>query len=307
MVYPGARFRKQLQEQQQQGPLSVSIPVASVQQPSQPPAPSLPQHGSHYPAAPRPPPSYAPVVAAPSAFQNYQSSSPRPQPQQPIIATAYAVPVQNGAFSGPGAYGHGPPIPSAPPLPPPSAPLPPPWPSTQAPTNLYTPVGGFVANNAVATPPPSQQGRPSSSLSSFAPPSGYQPPPRPAPSFPPSSSAAYRPPHRPPSSSPSPLPEGSTYQRPNDLHGALPFSSPCNGRRKALFVGITYAGTRAELKGCVNDVKNLHAFIQRTYGFQPQEMRVLTDDPGFSEGTPTRQNIVQGMRWLVGGARHGDR
>lgn len=43
-----------------------------------------------------------------------------------------------------------------------------------------------------------------------------------------------------------------------NLQGAIPFSSSCAGRKKALFIGITYKGTRAALKGCVNDVRNLY-------------------------------------------------
>ncbi len=57
----------------------------------------------------------------------------------------------------------------------------------------------------------------------------------------------------------------------------------------------------------MNDVRNLHAFIQRFYGFKNEEMRVLTDDPSFTEGSPTRHNILHGMRWLVAGAQPGDR
>jgi hypothetical protein len=68
-----------------------------------------------------------------------------------------------------------------------------------------------------------------------------------------------------------------------------------------------YTGTRAELKGCVNDVKNLYAFIQRFYGFRPEETRILTDDPNFTEGSPTRRNILSSMQWLVAGAQPGDR
>ena len=57
----------------------------------------------------------------------------------------------------------------------------------------------------------------------------------------------------------------------------------------------------------MNDVKNLHAFIQRFYGFRNEEIRILTDDPSFTQGSPTRNNILGSMQWLVAGAQPGDR
>ena len=62
----------------------------------------------------------------------------------------------------------------------------------------------------------------------------------------------------------------------------MPYTSPpmvLNGNRKAVLVGINYFGTRAELRGCINDVRNMIGFIE-PYGFQntPNTMVVLTDD-----------------------------
>lgn len=47
-------------------------------------------------------------------------------------------------------------------------------------------------------------------------------------------------------------------------------------------------------------------FVTRAYGFQRQEIRILTDDPSFTDGAPTRHNIIESMRWLVYGAQPGD-
>ena len=51
------------------------------------------------------------------------------------------------------------------------------------------------------------------------------------------------------------------------------------GRKKSLLVGINYFGQRGELRGCINDVKNMKAVLQ-SYGFptDPSSMVVLTDD-----------------------------
>ncbi len=40
--------------------------------------------------------------------------------------------------------------------------------------------------------------------------------------------------------------------------------SQCTGRKKALCVGINYEGTSGELRGCINDAKNVKQFLMRT-------------------------------------------
>lgn len=80
---------------------------------------------------------------------------------------------------------------------------------------------------------------------------------------------------------------------------------PPNGRKKALLVGINYFGTRAELRGCINDVKRMQGLLVHTYGFPSDCIMVLTDDQK-SRGKPTRQNILAGMQWLTAGVQPGD-
>ena len=77
------------------------------------------------------------------------------------------------------------------------------------------------------------------------------------------------------------------------------------GKRKALFIGINYFGTQSELKGCINDVKNIRAFLEEKYKLD--EVLVLTDDQT-SDPTkmPTRDNILNGFKWLTRGATKGD-
>ena len=64
----------------------------------------------------------------------------------------------------------------------------------------------------------------------------------------------------------------------------------------------------SQLKGCINDTINVKEFIMRNFGFTdtPDTMVWLTDeqrDPGYR---PTRQNMIQALRWLVRDARPGD-
>ncbi|KFY55617.1 hypothetical protein V496_06939 [Pseudogymnoascus sp. VKM F-4515 (FW-2607)] len=82
--------------------------------------------------------------------------------------------------------------------------------------------------------------------------------------------------------------------------------SSCTGRRKALLIGINYFGQEGELRGCINDVKNVSAYLHQNCGYSREDMVTLTDDQGDPMGQPTKQNIIQAMQWLVQGAQPND-
>ena len=88
--------------------------------------------------------------------------------------------------------------------------------------------------------------------------------------------------------------------------------SDCHGARKALLVGINYFNTRQQLKGCINDVQNMHKFLTsigflRPNTFSPsQNLVILTDDQQQPAFRPTKENMVNALKWLVGGAKPGD-
>ena len=75
-----------------------------------------------------------------------------------------------------------------------------------------------------------------------------------------------------------------------------------NAKRKALFVGINYFGSKAELRGCINDVKNIREWMESNYKFS--EIKVLTDDN--KDAMPTKANMINAFKWLVQGAQRGD-
>lgn len=77
------------------------------------------------------------------------------------------------------------------------------------------------------------------------------------------------------------------------------------GRKRALLVGINYFGTRAELRGCINDVHNIYRLLTETYGWKSADIRILTDD-GRGGGMPTRRNIESSLSWLAQNAAPGD-
>jgi hypothetical protein len=90
----------------------------------------------------------------------------------------------------------------------------------------------------------------------------------------------------------------------NDRDGNGFTLSECNGNRKALFIGINYFGTNAELRGCINDVKNVSQLVCQRFGFQ--NCLYLTDDQQDQSKKPTYDNIINAMRWLTDGAKPGD-
>ena len=76
---------------------------------------------------------------------------------------------------------------------------------------------------------------------------------------------------------------------------------------KGPLIGINYFGQGGELRGCINDVNNIKSLI-KTRGFSedPSCMVILTDDQRDPQYQPTRDNIIQGMHWLVDGAQPND-
>ncbi|KAG8988810.1 Ca(2+)-dependent cysteine protease [Tulasnella sp. JGI-2019a] len=92
-----------------------------------------------------------------------------------------------------------------------------------------------------------------------------------------------------------------------DLGGQDYMYSQCNGRKKALLIGINYTGTSSVLQGCQNDVKQMKQFIQQHYRYEDGDVVMLTDEPHRQPNEqPTRANIIWGMQWLVRNAEPND-
>ncbi|KAI1349231.1 caspase domain-containing protein [Xylaria sp. FL0043] len=82
--------------------------------------------------------------------------------------------------------------------------------------------------------------------------------------------------------------------------------SNCTGRRKALLIGINYFGQRGQLRGCINDVRNMSSYLVEQYGYKREDMVILTDDQQNPMSQPTKQNLLRAMHWLVKDARPND-
>ena len=76
-------------------------------------------------------------------------------------------------------------------------------------------------------------------------------------------------------------------------------------KRLATLVGCNYPNTINELHGCINDVKAMHHLLIARFGFHPDEITLLTDDPASTE-LPTGANIMQALGRMVSQAEPGD-
>ncbi|KAL9268552.1 Metacaspase-5-like protein [Drosera capensis] len=75
--------------------------------------------------------------------------------------------------------------------------------------------------------------------------------------------------------------------------------------KKAVLIGCNYEGTKAELKGCINDVARMRRCLITRYGFSDSDIEVLIDiDPSFTQ--PTGKNIRKALSRLVRSAEPGD-
>ncbi len=70
--------------------------------------------------------------------------------------------------------------------------------------------------------------------------------------------------------------------------------------KKAVLVGINdYKGV-SDLRGCINDVKDMHFALKSLFGFETKNVRLLTDQRA------TKANIIERLKWLTAGAKTGD-
>ncbi|KAF9355175.1 Ca(2+)-dependent cysteine protease [Mortierella sp. AD094] len=232
-------------------------------------------------------------------------------PQQYYAPPPGQLPAQ-GYYPQPGAqpYGAPPPAPGYSAYPPPQAHYAPPA-GPPPPAHYHPPAASPYAPPAAspyALPAASPYGPPAASP--YAPPahSPYGAPPAHAPAYPPP--GAYPPPapipHHMATNVPPPPQGWAMYQNPNQPP-PIPFQlSTCSGRKRALFIGINYFGQRNELRGCINDVRNIKTFIIRQFGFREEDTITLTDDQKDPTRIPTKANMLTAMQWLVRDARPND-
>src|SRR5687768_11712417 len=79
------------------------------------------------------------------------------------------------------------------------------------------------------------------------------------------------------------------------------FNQEVTMAKRALLIGINkYQIPGADLRGCVNDVKDLSAALIEFYGFKKRDIKILLD------GAATQKAMQAGITALVRGAKKGD-
>uniref|UniRef100_A0A7N0TFS4 Peptidase C14 caspase domain-containing protein n=1 Tax=Kalanchoe fedtschenkoi TaxID=63787 RepID=A0A7N0TFS4_KALFE len=75
--------------------------------------------------------------------------------------------------------------------------------------------------------------------------------------------------------------------------------------KKAVLIGCNYPGTKAQLKGCINDVTRMRQSLLDRFGFSSDDITVLIDtDDSYPQ--PTGKNIRQAIQNLIRSAQPGD-
>jgi metacaspase-1 len=72
--------------------------------------------------------------------------------------------------------------------------------------------------------------------------------------------------------------------------------------KRAVLIGINYYGTENELNGCVNDIRDMKAYLVRR-GFD--DIVVLSDEPG-ADIMPTADNILRELGHIIDISEDGD-
>lgn len=70
--------------------------------------------------------------------------------------------------------------------------------------------------------------------------------------------------------------------------------------KKAVIVGVNYAGTEAELGGCINDANKMKNYLLDVCKFKKENVILLTDHfAAKPDELPTRSNILKAINWLT--------
>lgn len=73
--------------------------------------------------------------------------------------------------------------------------------------------------------------------------------------------------------------------------------------KRVVLVGINYKGSDGELRGCINDIKNVRELLIKNCGYKESEIHVITEESNIK---PTKEVIMNELKWLVNGAVEGD-
>lgn len=73
--------------------------------------------------------------------------------------------------------------------------------------------------------------------------------------------------------------------------------------KRAVLVGINYKDTDLQLRGCINDVRNMTQMLTTNFGFDKENVKLLTEE---DTTRPTKTNIIENIVWLTKETKAGD-
>ncbi|KAK9111009.1 hypothetical protein Scep_018528 [Stephania cephalantha] len=99
-------------------------------------------------------------------------------------------------------------------------------------------------------------------------------------------------------------PTYSSYHQPTPWPGGS--GGGITGRKKALLIGVSYRKKSYALEGTINDVNCMKHFLVNNLCFPSNSIMILTEDEKDPLKIPTRQSILEALRWLIEDCRSGD-
>ncbi|KAL3680517.1 hypothetical protein R1sor_023473 [Riccia sorocarpa] len=75
--------------------------------------------------------------------------------------------------------------------------------------------------------------------------------------------------------------------------------------KRAILIGCNYPGTKVGLNGCVNDVKRMYNILVNKYGFEEENIKLMTDVDDEND-PPTGANIKRAIKQVVSDSEEGD-
>lgn len=93
----------------------------------------------------------------------------------------------------------------------------------------------------------------------------------------------------------------NTFNKPEVQHTSQEEYDEYDSRdsiKKCLLIGINYVGTRAELRGCVNDTENIKEFLIKNKYFEENDI-VMMNDYLSGDYYPTYDNIVKQFSKII--------
>ncbi|XP_071724428.1 metacaspase-1-like [Rutidosis leptorrhynchoides] len=76
--------------------------------------------------------------------------------------------------------------------------------------------------------------------------------------------------------------------------------------KRALLCGVSYKKGKHRLSGTINDVTNVRDLLINTFQFRPENILVLSEEESEANLIPTKNNIIEALKWLVKDNKDGD-